>query len=154
MLKDQDLGRKIIESLSENRACNCYTLLDGFNHREAEMIKNRNLCVERSKFLKRDINVENFKKYFIEIHNDLVFKMKYEIVPDDAFFNRDWAGGCRGRWAGPGLLAGWAAGSWIVGAEVRLLQCGSAGSGRGTPLQEEQERRGVSEGFTRGRSDA
>ena len=30
---------------------------------------------------------------------------------DDAFFNRDWAGACRGRWAGPGLLADWAAGS-------------------------------------------
>ena len=38
---------------------------------------------------------------------------------DDAFFfNRDWAGACRGRWAGPGLLAGWAAGSWIVWVEV------------------------------------
>ena len=59
-----------------------------------------------------------------------------------------------GRWTGPGLLAGWAAGSWIVGAEVRLLQCGSAGSGCGTPLQEEQERRGVDESFARGRSDA
>ena len=49
---------------------------------------------------------------------------------------------CWGRWAGPGLLLGWSAGFWIVGAEVRLLQCWSAGSGRGTPLQEEQERRG------------
>ena len=29
---------------------------------------------------------------------------------DDAFFNRNWAGACRGRWAGPGLLAGWDAG--------------------------------------------
>ena len=26
---------------------------------------------------------------------------------DDAFFNRNWAGACRGRWAGPGLLASW-----------------------------------------------
>ena len=49
---------------------------------------------------------------------------------------------------------GWAIGFWIVGAEVRLLQCWSAGSGRGTPLQAEQERRGVGEGFARGRSDA
>ena len=70
------------------------------------------------------------------------------------FFNRDWAGACRGRWAGPGLLAGWAAVSWIVGAEVRLLKCGFAGSGRGTPLQEEQGRRGFDEGFARGRFDA
>ena len=37
--------------------------------------------------------------------------------------------------------------------EVGLLQYWSAGSGRGTPLQK-QERRGVGEGFARGRSDA
>ena len=30
---------------------------------------------------------------------------------DDAFFNRNWAGACGDRWAGPGLLAGWAVGS-------------------------------------------
>ena len=52
-----------------------------------------------------------------------------------------------GRRAGPGLLADWAAGSWVVGAEVRVLQCWSAGSGRGTPLQEEQERRGGRRGL-------
>ena len=69
------------------------------------------------------------------------------------FFNRNWARACWGRWAEPGLLAGWSAGSWIVGAEVGLLQCLSAGYGRGTPLQK-QERRGVSEGFTSGRSNA
>ena len=69
------------------------------------------------------------------------------------FFNQNWAGACRDRWARLGLLAGWDAGSWIVGAEVRLLQCWSAGSGRSTPLQK-QERRGVDEGFARGRSDA
>ena len=67
---------------------------------------------------------------------------------DDAFFNRDWVGACRGRWAGPGLLAGWSAGPWIVGVEVGLLQRWSASSGCGTPLQK-QERRGVSEGFHR-----
>ena len=66
-----------------------------------------------------------------------MFCMENGIENDDAFFNRDWAGACRGLWAGPGLLAGWA-----------------AGSGRGTPLQEEQERRGVGEGFAHGRSDA
>ena len=70
------------------------------------------------------------------------------------FFNRNWAGACRGRWAGPGLLLGWSAGFWIVRAEVRLPQCWSAGSGRDTPLQEEQERMGVGEGFACGRSDA
>ena len=69
------------------------------------------------------------------------------------FFNRNWAGACWGHWAGPELLAGWSAGSYIVGAEVGLLQCLSAGSGRGTPLQK-QERRGVGKGFARGRSDA
>ena len=41
---------------------------------------------------------------------------------DDAFFfQSDWAGACRGRWARPGLLAGWSAGYWIVGAKVGLL---------------------------------
>ena len=86
------------------------------------------------------------------------------------FFNRNWAGACEGRWAGPGLVAGWSAGSWIVGVEVGLLQCWSAssrivggevgllqpwsaGSGHGSPLQKQEERR-VGEGFARGRSDA
>ena len=50
-------------------------------------------------------------------------------------------------------MAGWFASSWIVRAEVGLLQCWSTGSRRGTPLQK-QERRGVDEGFARGRSDA
>ena len=55
---------------------------------------------------------------------------------DDAFFNWNWAGACRGHWADPGLLAGW-----------------YAGFGCDTPLQK-QERRGFGEGFARGRSDA
>ena len=50
-------------------------------------------------------------------------------------------------------MAGWSADSWIVEAEVGLLQCWSAGFGRGTPLQK-QERRGVGEGFALGLSDA
>ena len=70
------------------------------------------------------------------------------------FFNRNWAGACGGRWAGPGSMASWSAGSWIVGAEVGLLQCWSADSGRGTPMQKEQERRRAGKGFTRSRSDA
>ena len=41
----------------------------------------------------------------------------------------------------------------MVGAEVGLPQCWSAGSGRGTPLQK-QESKGVGEGFAHGRSDA
>ena len=69
------------------------------------------------------------------------------------FFNRNWARACGGHWVGPGSMAGWSAGSWIVGAEVGLLQW-SAGSGRGPPVQKEQERRRVSRGFARSRSDA
>ena len=34
---------------------------------------------------------------------------------------------------------GWAAGSWIVWVEVGSRQCWSAGSGRGTPLQNKKE---------------
>ena len=69
------------------------------------------------------------------------------------FFNQNWARVRMGRWAGPGLMLGCSAGSWIVGAEVGLLQCWSTGSRRGTPLQK-QGRRGVGEGFARGVSDA
>ena len=75
------------------------------------------------------------------------------LVSDDAFFNRNWAGACWGRRAGPGLLAGWSVGSWIVGVEIGPLQCWSAGFEGGIPLQK-QERRGVGEGFALGRSDA
>ena len=46
-----------------------------------------------------------------------ILKMKV----DDAFFNRNWAGACWGRWAGPRLLVGWAAGSWIIWVEVGSL---------------------------------
>ena len=60
---------------------------------------------------------------------------------NDVFFNRNWAGACWGCWAGPGSLAGWSTGSWIVGAEVGLLQCWSAGSGRGTPLQKTRKKK-------------
>ena len=52
------------------------------------------------------------------------------------------AGACRGHWAEPGLLTGWSADSWIVGAEVGLLQCWSGGSGRGTPLQRHEKKKG------------
>ena len=49
------------------------------------------------------------------------------IENDDAFFNRNWAGARGGRWAGPGLLAGWDAGFWIVGVEVGSLLCRRTG---------------------------
>ena len=48
---------------------------------------------------------------------------------------------------------GWAVGSLVVWAVIGSLQHWSAGFGSGTPLQK-QERRGVGEGFARGRSDA
>ena len=57
------------------------------------------------------------------------------IIDDDAFFNRDCAGACKGRWTGPRLLLGWTTGSCFVGAEIGLSQCWSAGSGSGAPLQ-------------------
>ena len=41
---------------------------------------------------------------------------------DDAFFNWSWTGACGGRWAGPGLLVGWAMGCWIARTEVGSLQ--------------------------------
>ena len=37
---------------------------------------------------------------------------------DDAFFNRNWARACRGRWAGPGLMLGWAG---LQALDVALL---------------------------------
>ena len=35
-------------------------------------------------------------------------KMRYEksMIPDDVFFDRNWAGACGGRWVGPRLLMG------------------------------------------------
>ena len=69
------------------------------------------------------------------------------------FFNRNWAGACKGRRAGLGLLASWDAGSWIAWVEVGSLHCRSVGSGRSAPLQK-QGRRGIGEGVARGRSDA
>ena len=60
-----------------------------------------------------------------------------KIVLMMPFFNRNWAEACEGRWAGLGLLAGWAVGSWVVWAEVGSLQCRSAGFGGGTPLQKQ-----------------
>ena len=46
-----------------------------------------------------------------------------------------------------GLLWTDAEGSWIVGDEVGLLQCWSAGSGRGTPLQKQERRKNGRQGL-------
>ena len=35
---------------------------------------------------------------------DIYIYIYIYIVIDDAFFNRNWAGACGGRWAGPGLM--------------------------------------------------
>ena len=40
------------------------------------------------------------------------------------FFNQNWTGACWGCWAGPGLLAGWFASSWIVRAEIGCCSTG------------------------------
>ena len=47
---------------------------------------------------------------------------------DDAFFNRNWAGACGGRLAGPGLLAGWISTmlkcrlqTWYSSAKTRMM---------------------------------
>ena len=37
------------------------------------------------------------------------------------FFQPDWAGACWGRWAGPGLLLGWSAGSGCGTASQQAL---------------------------------
>ena len=64
----------------------------------------------------------------VQINKGFVFR----TIDDDAFFQPNWAGAYRGRWAGPGLMLGW-----------------SAGSGCGSSLQKEQERRRASTGFAR-----
>ena len=76
------------------------------------------------------------------------------------FFNWNWAGAHRGRWAGPELLTNWAVGCWIVWAGGGLLQRRSAGFEGDASLQE-QERRGgggggggVGGGVARSCSDA
>ena len=40
----------------------------------------------------------------------LTIKNDETFLPDDAFSNWNWAGACRGRRVGPGLLADWDAG--------------------------------------------
>ena len=73
---------------------------------------------------------------------------------DDAFFNRNWAGARGGRWAGPGLLAGWG---------CRLLDRRGWGRTTATMLDcrlrvwhffAKIRKKGVGKGFARGRSDA
>ena len=48
------------------------------------------------------INYQNktLSNYFITL------KLILFIITDDAFFNRNWAGACGGRWVGPKLLMG------------------------------------------------
>ena len=77
----------------------------------------------------------------------------FMFIIDDAFFNRNWAGACGGRWVGPGVLANKAVGCRIVGAEVGslLLLCGRLWMWY-SPAR--TKKRGVGEGFARGRSDA
>ena len=67
----------------------------------------------------------------------IIIKEINKIISDDAFFQLDWAEACWGRWAGPELMMGW-----------------SAGSGCGSSLQKEQERRRVDRGFARSRSES
>ena len=59
-----------------------------------------------------------------------------------SIFNRNWAGVCRGRWAGPGLFVGWDAGAWIIWAKVGSPRWRPAGSGRNTPLQKIRKKGG------------
>ena len=40
------------------------------------------------------------------------------------FFNRNWVGACRGRWAGPGLLMDWAVGCWTSGLKQDRCNAG------------------------------
>ena len=52
---------------------------------------------------------------------------------DDAFFNQNWAGAYRGRWAGPGLILSWAG---LQALDVALL-CKNkkeGGSARASPV--------------------
>ena len=47
---------------------------------------------------------------------------------DDAFFQPNWARGCWGRWAGPGLLLGWSLGTAIALLYKNKKEEGSAGA--------------------------
>ena len=47
----------------------------------------------------------------------------FSTNPDDAFFNRNWAGAYGGRWAGPRRLVDGTGGCRITWAGVGLLQC-------------------------------
>ena len=60
--------------------------------------------------------------YFIILIKSIVIP-KIIIISDAVFFNRDWAGACGGRWAGPGLMMGRTEGCRIAWAGVGSLQC-------------------------------
>ena len=70
------------------------------------------------------------------------------------FFNRNWAGVCLGRLAGPGLKLGWSAG--YASSGLGLDRCCADRQALSVILlcKKESERRRVGEGFARGRSDA
>ena len=63
----------------------------------------------------------SFVLLFFDLACNLTFIKEFRYLMMRPFFNRNWVGACRGRWAGPGLLAGWDAGFRIVGAEIGSL---------------------------------
>ena len=55
--------------------------------------------------------ISNYGRQYIKEPDILVVILSnlytlYRFIIDDAFFNRNWDGALRGRWAGPGLLTG------------------------------------------------
>ena len=67
-------------------------------------------------YIQRNLHIRNL--YIRNLYTSMYIQctyydtfVTYTFVTDDAFFNWNWAGVCGGRWAGPGLLAGWAVGS-------------------------------------------
>ena len=68
----------------------------------------------------------NFHVLVSPLDQSLIIHLCYYIyiyIYADAFFNRNRAGACEGRWADPRSLAGGIGGCRIVWAEVGSLQC-------------------------------
>ena len=55
------------------------------------------------------------------------------VSTDDAFFNRNWDRACRGRWAGPGLMLGWA-GLQALNVALLCKNKKERGSARSSPV--------------------
>ena len=74
-----------------------------------------------SGFSCRVSNLHRKKYLFSLINNFFLLKCHLIIIiySDDAFFNRNWAGACWGRWAGIGIVTGLVCWLWTLDSSAK-----------------------------------